>query len=216
MRVVRRPDGRTWLVDASGDGPLPTGELYATVDESDRDALRRYEDLGFRIKRRESVYAVPTDGLRDVTRPPGFAFVRADEVDEARLRVLDDTLRQDVPGADGWQWDEAGFRAETYESPDFDPATYAIAVHEASGEYVAIARVWNKPSRPRLGFIGVLRPHRRRGLARALLAHVFAVLHERGEVEVSTEVDDENVASRTLFESLGARPTGAFLELIRR
>jgi ribosomal protein S18 acetylase RimI-like enzyme len=76
--------------------------------------------------------------------------------------------------------------------------------------------VWNNPSGPRLGLIGVLRAHRRRGLARALLAHVFAVLHERDEATVTAEVDDGNGASTTLIRSLGARRTGGTVECVRR
>jgi ribosomal protein S18 acetylase RimI-like enzyme len=195
-------------------------DLHATIDETDGERSRLYERHGFVLDRRESEYRLPTDpavnGLSGVEAPAGFVLVGADEVEEGRLRALDDALRQDVPGADGWRWDEAGFRAETFESPAFDPATYRVAVEERSGEHVGLARVWNNPDLPRLGLIAVLAPYRRRGLARALLANAFAVLHGRGATEVSAEVDDANVASRTLVEGLGARRTGGSTALIRR
>jgi ribosomal protein S18 acetylase RimI-like enzyme len=105
---------------------------------------------------------------------------------------------------------------ETYEATDFDPTTYLVALDEATGEYVGIARVWMKRPMPRLGFIGVLTSFRRRGIARALLAEVFARLDERGFLEVTTEIDETNTASRTLLEGLGARRTGTSVELIRR
>jgi ribosomal protein S18 acetylase RimI-like enzyme len=89
-------------------------------------------------------------------------------------------------------------------------------VEDRSGEYVGLARVWINPNLPRLGLIAVLAPYRRRNLARALLASVLAVLHRRGATEVSAEVDDGNVASRTLLEGLGARRTGGTIALIRR
>lgn len=215
-RKVLRPDGRRFV---SLDGPLPAeGDLYATVDEGD-DERRRYEGLGFVFNRRESHYLILTDpeitGLGGVEAPAGFVLVRADEVEVDRLRVLDDALRQDVPGTDGWKWDEAGFREE-FASPSFDPATYLIAVEQASGEYTGIVRVWINPEGPRLGFVGVLPRYRRRGVARALLARALAVLHARGETEVSTEIDDANVASLSLLGALGARRTGSSIELIRR
>jgi len=213
---VIRPDGRRFV--RAGHVPdARAGELYCTVDEADADALRSCERLGFVVNRRESRYALPTDpdrtGLRDAALPEGFAVVTADEVDEERLRLLDDELRQDVPGTDGWRWDVAGFRAE-FDSA-FDPATYLVAVDVASREYAGLVRVWNNPGGPRLGMIGVLPAYRGRGLARALLARVFAVLHERGRSEVSTEVDDENVASNALLGPLGARRTGGSIELVR-
>jgi RimJ/RimL family protein N-acetyltransferase len=144
--------------------------------------------------------------------PPPFAHVRADEADLDRLRLLDDELRQDVPGTDGWRWDEDGFREETFQ-PAFDPALYLVAVD--GGEYVGIVRVWMNPRGPRLGFVGVRRSQRQHGLGRALVAAVFAELHSRGIAEVTTEIDDENVASRALLEGMGARPVGATLELVR-
>ena len=73
-----------------------------------------------------------------------------------------------------------------------------------------------KEPTPRLGFIGVHRRYRRRGIARALLAEVFSRLVARGVSEVSTEIDETNTASRALLEGLGARRTGTSVELVRR
>lgn len=211
-----RPDGRHF-VRARDLPTAPAGEVYCTVDEADADTLALGERLGFVVNRREGRFLIPTDpdvtGLGAAGVPDGFALVRADEVDLDRLRLLDDALRQDVPGTEGWRWDEAGFREEFDDA--YDPATYLVAVAD-SGEYVGLVRVWHNAAGPRLGMIGVLPPHRRRGLARALLARVFAVLHERGEPEVSTEVDDTNVASNALLRPLGARRAGASVELVRR
>jgi ribosomal protein S18 acetylase RimI-like enzyme len=75
--------------------------------------------------------------------------------------------------------------------------------------------VWNTPGRPQLGLIGVTRPYRRRGLAIALLARAFSVLHQRGQAEVTAEVDDTNTASRALLQGLGARRAGGSAELVR-
>lgn len=224
MRAWIRPDGRRFVSFASERAGAAAvadldGDLYAMVDAADDDARLLHEGLGFAVSRRESEYLIPVavavSRLRDIGDPDGFTFLRADEVTEERLRELDDTLRQDVPGTDGWAWDAAEFRAETFESPAFDPTTYVVAVHHASDEYVGLARVWRNPSRPRLGLVAVLPAHRRRRLAKALLARVFAALEERGATDVSAEVDDTNVASIALLTGLGARRTGGSLELIR-
>ena len=229
LRTMIRPDGRCFLVDpdlslarehelAAIAGDLGS-DLYITLDEADTAGRLVAGRLGFVVNRRESHYLIPTDphvtGLSAAAAPPGFAFVGADRIEEDRLRLLDDALRQDVPGADGWRWDEAGFHEETYESPQFDPATYLVAVAE-NGELAGLVRVWNRPETPRLGMIAVLAPYRRRGLARALLAQAFDVLHRRGRAEVTTEVDDANVSSTSLMKTLGARRTGGSIELIRR
>lgn len=171
------------------------------------------------VNRREHTYTIPTDpaitGLTNVAAPVGFEIVTAHRVDEDRLWELDNELKQDVPGADGWKWDRQGFRKETYDAPDFDPATYLVAIEQATGRYAGLVRVWNRPSGPRLGLIGVGRPYRRRGLARSLLAQAFGVLRDRGKAEVVAEVDVTNTGSNRLLTSVGGRRTGGFIELIR-
>jgi len=236
VSALVRPDHRCFVfLDACRDDAAARllsavagatgGDLHACAEEADEAELARYARLGFEIGRRESNYLIPTDpdvtGLPDAGRvpmPPGLAsltVISALDADEDRLRLLDDALQQDVPGADGWRWDAPGFRQETF-GEDFDPATYLVAADQASGEYVALVRVWITPGRPRLGLIAVLAPFRRRGLARALLGQALGVLHERGDGQVSAEVDDTNAASATLLTGLGARRTGGSVELIRR
>jgi ribosomal protein S18 acetylase RimI-like enzyme len=231
VKALLRPDERCFVVFDScrteAYEPLLAAvgqelgrDLYVTVDEADDEERALYERLGFAVNRREREYLIPTDpavtGLGGVETPRGFVLVDADQVAEARLRVLDDSLRQDVPGTDGWRWDEAGFREETFESPSFDPTTYLIAIEKTSGDYTGLVRVWNNFMGPRLGLIAVVPRYRRRGLAKALLARAFGILHERGQSQVSAEVDDTNVASTSLLEALGARRTGGLVELIKR
>ena len=206
-----RPDGRRFVRVADLREP-PEGEVYCAVSEGDVESLALCERLGFVVNRHESRYLVPTDPVPAAALPEGVRLVTADEVDLERLRLLDDALRQDVPGTDGWRWDEAGFRGEFDDA--YDPSTYLVAVAE-DGAYVGLVRVWHNPAGPRLGMVGVLPEHRRQGLARALLAQVLAVLRERGIAEVATEVDDENVASRALLTP-GARRVGGSIELVRR
>jgi GNAT superfamily N-acetyltransferase len=208
-----RPDGRCFIrldeLDLSIDG-----ELYIDVDEADASAVSRCIDRGFRVNRRESVYRVPTRREGGCVMPTGVAFLRADEADEARLRVLDDVLRQDVPGTDVWRWDPQGFREELGQLA-FDPSIYLVAADALDGEYIGIARVWNNRKLPRLGFVGVIRTRRRLGIGGALLDQIFSVLASRGQAEVLTEIDDTNVASRALLAAYGARRCGGTIELRR-
>jgi ribosomal protein S18 acetylase RimI-like enzyme len=210
-RTLLRPDGRRFLVGPLRES-LPPGELFAWAQEDDHERLRELEDLGFVRERRELQLVLRTAVPR-LRAPAGVDAVRADAVEEGTLRLLDDELRQDVAGTDGWRWSAADFREETYLSPHFDPAVYLVAT--AGGEPVGICRVWSRPEDPQLGFIGVRRSLRRRGIARWLVGETFAVLQARGEREVWTEVDEMNVGSRTLLEGLGGRAVGASLELRR-
>jgi hypothetical protein len=89
-------------------------DLYTEIDDADAEVRDRLVGLGFVISRREHIYTIPTDptvtGLSNVAVPAGLEVVTADRVDEDLLRELDDELKQDVPGADGWKWDRRGFR----------------------------------------------------------------------------------------------------------
>jgi GNAT superfamily N-acetyltransferase len=231
VRAFLRPDNR-WFVAfdtcrADSYQPLLAAvaenvgrDLYTTARDTDEQGLDRLTRLGFTVSRRESNYLIPTDpaatGLDAVPEPEGMVIISAADADEEQLRVLDDALRQDVPGTAGWKWDPGDFREETFDSDQFDPATYLIAVDTDSCDYIGLVRVWNGPGRPRLGLIGVCRPYRRRGLARALLARAFRVLHERGQTVVTAEADDANLASGSLLLSLGASRHARFVEVVRR
>ena len=201
--MFRRPDGRTFTRDPTdvADGV----DVYASVEGD----LEPWLAAGFVELRRENRYVVWTSGRDPAPPPPGFSVATVDQIDLDRLRVLDDLLRQDVPGTDGWRWEPSAFVEETAAA---DPQLYVVAVDDASGEYVGIARVWGT----RLGFVGVAREYRDRGIARALLGRVFAVLAARGVTEVTTEIDVENVASRRTIEPLGSRVVGQSVELVRR
>jgi GNAT superfamily N-acetyltransferase len=212
LRHWLRPDGRCFVY-GEVDDDLPPGRLHATADEQDEVRRAALAALGFVVHRRELVLRLPTE-VPAWPPPPAISFRRADQVDEEALRLLDDLLRQDVPGTDGWTWSREAFREETYEAPAFDPATYLVAVDD-DGDGVGIARVWMRPEQPRLGLIGVRADRRRRGIARALLAGVLAAVRERGAPEVRTEVAETNAASRNLLFGFGAEVVGATLELVR-
>jgi len=225
-----RPDNRwflyfdTWRADAYP--PLADAvardlgrDLYVTLEDAEYDALEACAEAGFAVHRRESYYRIPTDpavtGLAGAVLPAGLGVLSAADADITRLRRLDDALRQDVPGCEGWRWDAEQFRAETF-SPFFDPATYLVAVDRVSGEYAGLVRIWRNRAGARLGLIAMLAQYRRRGIARALLGRAFAVLAARGDTRVVGEVDDTNVASISLLTGLGARRYGGNVELIRR
>jgi hypothetical protein len=88
-------------------------DLYLNADEAHRAQLAA---LGFVVGRRELLYRIPTDPARSrvamLGPPAGVDLVSAADVDLDRLRVLDDALRQDIPGCDGWRWDPEEFRED--------------------------------------------------------------------------------------------------------
>lgn len=207
------PEARQPLLDAvAGVGHC---ELITTAPD-DPATLSLYRSFGFEPARRETEYLISTDvaaaRLAGVALPQGVSVISPSDADLARLRLLDDELRDDVPGTAGWKWKAAAFEEETF-GPQYDPALYAVAVRD--GEYVGLARVWKRPEKARLGMIGVLRSERRQGLARALMAHVVAALADRRVEAMTAEVDDANAASIALITGLGGRSVGASLELVK-
>ena len=222
-----RPDGRCFVSFAKCESgsqlPLVTAmegagqsRLYVSAADSDESAISLFEELGFVFLSREQQFVIPAQGavaaLASAELPDGVTSISPDEADLERLRTLDDALRHDVPGSSGWQWPVQAFRDETF-GPQYDSALYAIAVE--GGEYVGLARVWNRLPRPRLGMIGVRHADRRRGIAAGLLAQVFGVLAERGVETITSEVDVTNVASNALMLRLGARAVSSSVELVR-
>lgn len=228
ISAVKRPDERwfvacdSWsddahaaLVDAvAGDLRQP---LYATIDESDAESLARYTASGFAVHRREDEFTVDVSTalatLPDI-QLAGYTFASATDVDEAGLRALDEALREDVPGCDGWVNEPHEFRVYTFAPWHFDPRLYLVAL-EGGGAMAGLVRIWTAPKPHRLGLIGVLSAHRGRGLASALLAAAFRAVSAQGVTYVVAEADSDNRASQALLRGLGARRTGGSVELFR-
>jgi RimJ/RimL family protein N-acetyltransferase len=205
------------LVEAMADDLR--NDLYTTLEDGDPE-LRQWLALGFTIHRRELRFRMPVNpartGLDTAATELAVALLPADAVDVALLRRLDDTLREDVPGAEGWRNDPEEFAQYTFGTKQFDPTTYLVAVDDAAARFAGLVRVWNMPKVPRLGLIGVTSGYRRHGLARVLLAAAFSSLHQRGIEYVDAEVDSSNPAALALLTGIGAVETGVSLELVRR
>lgn len=84
------------------------------------------------------------------------------------------------------------------------------------GEQLGLLRLVLLPRRPVIGLLTVRPDVRRRGIARALLAHALGDLHDADTPDVSTIVDETYVAAVTLTEAVGGRRTRSNLELVLR
>lgn len=230
LRAITRPDQRTFLSfrDCRGDAYAPLlaravakldrALLHTWVAEQDEAELRRLGQLGFMVSRREHRYRIPVAPARirfpDAVPLSGIRLISAADADLDRLRLLDDTLRDQTPGTDGWQWTPTDFREETF-SDGFHAATYRVAVEEWTGGYIGLVRVWLKQTGPRFGFIGVLPCWRRTRVTYGLLAVVFQELHRRGYPDVIGEIDAANWAANAIAARAGAVRNGGAYELVR-
>lgn len=227
IRSHVRPDGRCVMWPAGAWTPEQAataaeiarsrgGTALTTVDEAAEEQRRALESAGFVAWRREATVEIQIDtalaALRDARMPDGVIVGSAAEVDEDRLRLLDDKLRDDIPGTSGWRNSREDFHSDTFGDAAFHPDTYLVAVEAASGEYVGLVRVWLNREGPRIGMIGVRRGHRRRGIAAALLRQALEAAHALGSSAATTEFDVENVASAGLMRRLGAVPVRTTIE----
>ena len=178
-----RPDGRSVLRPTTAWTPELAVEavclaerrgrtVVAHVDERATDECDVLTAAGFAIARREAVIAFEVatalEALAHAELPPGIVARSAAQLDEDELRLLDDELRQDVPGASGWRSTPEEFREQTFADPAFDPRTYLVAVHQGSGSLLGLVRVWMNLRGPRLGLVAVRRAHRVHALTPAL------------------------------------------------
>jgi ribosomal protein S18 acetylase RimI-like enzyme len=226
----RRPDGRiflsidSWqsavfdqLADAMlADLPRP---LYTVVDEADLDLTSCWQRTGFATRRREWEYVVPTDprvtGLGSVLSPEGVTIVPVGAAQEGPLREVYDAIRDEVDATVGWESILADVLARPDGTPLLDPLKHAVAVQ--ADRYVGLVRVAGRITRqPRIVLLAVRSDQRRRGIARALLAHVLGSLHRSGGETALAEVNESNEAAMALFESVGARRANSNLELVLR
>ncbi|MGW2568488.1 GNAT family N-acetyltransferase [Streptomyces sp. NPDC001537] len=222
-----RPDGRLFVsVDAWHEAtfdrlaeamlaelPAP---LYTVVDEADVELTAGWRRAGFTVRRREWEYAVPTDpqvtGLEAVLPPEGVTIVPAGRADEGLLRAVDRSIRAEVEASAGWHSMPAEVVRRPADDTVVDPSKYAVAA--AGDRYLGLVRAVTV-IRPRIGLVAVRAGERRRGIARALLAHVLGTLHHSGFATAWAEVQESNRAASALFEGIGARPASSNLELVR-
>lgn len=134
-----------------------------------------------------------------------LAAERAIEPEADRLLYdLDQLTRRDVPMPGGTisKSTYENFRRVNLESPDSDPSAIFIVKHQ--GQYVGLTMVWFGKDKPAYtAMSGILREHRRHGLALALKLLSFRLMKERGYTAARTTNDTANPAILRLNEKLG-------------
>ncbi|AFU02050.1 GNAT family N-acetyltransferase [Nocardia brasiliensis] len=223
--AARRPDGRTFVsIDSWDDtvfdrlaaailNDLPA-PLHTVVDELEADLRSRWEHAGFTTRRREWEYLIPADpqhiGLGSAAVPAGVTLLPFGAAQQVPLRAAYAAIRAEIEATAGWDT----MPAEIIDRP-FDCGHFAVAVSDQ--EYVGLLRTATRRKHARIELLAVRAAHRRRGIARALLAQALDALHRSGIDAVSAFVDETATAAIALFDSLGgARRAGSNLELVLR
>lgn len=223
LRAIRRPDGHwfvrlpqehpdAWptLVAAATQGGCGTLIVSRPADQDDAcgRALRR---AGFLPVRAETLWRLPVAAIPTIAVRAGHEFVSVTELAPEDVAVLDNAIRDDIPGTSGWHGTGAQL-TESLDDPDFDPALYLIARHPRTGSLDGLVRVWNRHPEPRLGCIGVTSPWRRTSLALALLQNIAATLQARGVTHITAETDQTNRSSHLMALNHGGTDVGRSVE----
>jgi hypothetical protein len=112
--------------------------------------VEAFRSAGFELEVTEERFRIRFDRvlawLRRAWDPSGFSIHPADTVDEDRLFILDNTLRQATPGTDGWRGDRAWFHEDVTEptsplGPRPTDPTHA-AQWDDGRRLIAGSRVW--------------------------------------------------------------------------
>jgi mycothiol synthase len=197
--------------DRLAEGSEPDSIALRVVRWANNEAAARlFESLGYRYARTFSWLRLELgDEPAEPVVPDGVELRTFDRGRDAAETYA--ALREAF--ADHW-----GHTFETFDEwvhgnlgrdgSGFDPGLWLLAV--ADGEVVgAITSVENDPSTQGAGYVsilGVRRPWRRRGIARALLLSSFAELRRRGLPAVELGVDAESPTGATrLYEGVGMR-----------
>ena len=168
----------------------------------DRAATELFESRGYREVRRFFDMAIE---LAEPVAPPSLPDGLAIETfAEGDARVFHDAMSEAFQ--DHWEHHPQPFEQwweQKQAAPDYDPTLWYLI---RDGDEVA-ATIRNDPERNGGGYvgaIGVRRPWRGRGLAKALLLHTFAEFQRRGQTRVTLGVDAQNPTGATeLYERIG-------------
>lgn len=206
-------DDRARQILATLDPDLP-GRIAAYVDEDLEDRRRLYAAAGFSPKRtfREMRLAL-TEEPAAVDVPDGYELRQwSPDIDAAVREAHNEAFRD--------HWGSQPVAEDDWVSThrDLEPAWSVVAVHLETGDvagYALTARhehQWEALGHSE-GFtelLGVLRPHRGSGVARALLAAVLGALYRDGIDVAALDVDMENPSGAYHFyERMGYVPQTA-------
>jgi GNAT superfamily N-acetyltransferase len=169
----------------------------------DAAAAALFTGRGFREARRFYEMAIALNG--PVPEPVLAQGLVLDEVGDGDMRRFYDALVEAFQ--DHWEWHATAYeewlemRRDQHHDAD-GPLWFVVR----DGEEIAgvVRNEGNRNGGGYVGAIGVRRPWRGRGVAKALLYRTFAEFHRRGETRVTLGVDAESPTGAThLYEGVG-------------
>ncbi len=188
--------------------------MHLTTSSAYEPTRRLFEKLGLNVIRYSWIMTIDLNGTPpEPNWPDGFTicthqdYADGKAIYRAAHEAFQDhwgyVIRDEEEGLERWQ-----HRLDNDE--EFDPSLWFLAL---DGDEIAAVALCS-PSMggdQEMGWVdtlGVRRPWRRRGLALALLQHVFGEFHRRGKKRVGLGVDAESLTGATrLYEKAGMHTT---------
>jgi len=184
---------------APGDARLFTASL--TLDEA---AAKLLAARGYDWARRFWHMEIELEGGSEASTPPPAIDLRRLDPNKdlpAAHRILEEAFE------DHWDYSPTSFEEfldRSVRQDDFDPALWFLAFD--AGEPVGVLTGGAHTDRGWVYDLGVLRAHRGRGIATALLRESFAEFERRNLPRVRLNVDSDNTTGAvSLYERVGMR-----------
>lgn len=198
----------TWAV-ASARGDQRIGQ---PVSEHNAGAIALLRGHGYTERWRSWVLEIAHgDEPAAPVVPAGYALRAADPArdGQAAYQVIEDAFNE-WEGRDPVPFED--FAAETFERPSFRPENLVLAAH--GDAVVGVALLTHEGGDMWVDKLAVARPHRGRGLARALLQHAFGAAYALGAPTVGLSTDSRSGALG-LYEHVGMRLRRTYFHLAR-
>lgn len=212
-------------------GPHNPQTLVSNTRENQGEGIAFLQKRGFELVMRFPVSCLETAGFDPGRYTPiiqrvqesGLVLTTVAELrqrDPNWLRKLYDLeweLLQDVPYHDTFTqrpFEQWGHIVST--SPNLFPEGWMIAME--GDNYVGMSALWlvlGKSDELETGLTGVVRSHRRRGLATALKAQAISLAKSRQVATILTD-NEENNPMYQLNVMLGFKPRPAFLDYVKK
>jgi mycothiol synthase len=184
---------------------LPGATVRAFVAAKDERTWRAVEAAGYEVFRHSFRMQIDFDGDLPAPQWPEGITVRTFAPGEEDHRVWEAHQNSFEDAFEHAIWPYEGWREWAF-SESFDPSLWFLAEDGDEIAGVCLCKS-NSGAGGKLGWVNVLgvrRPWRRRGIARALLLHAFAEFRERDRSGVGLGVDGLNpTGAVSLYEGAG-------------
>ncbi len=213
------------LLDFLNKRDLKPKILHNYVREDKSDCIRFWKERGFKVVQRENVSSLtvtdydysPYEGLEERVTSTGIRFATLPELqaeDPDWMQKMYDLILpidQDIPEPDAPTPQGLEEFAKNFTHPLFLADANFFALD--GDQWVGLSVLWKDAVRTdklHVGLTGVLRSHRRRGIATALKLQTFKYAQRYGAETIETENEENNPMYR-LNVALGFRPLPAWL-----